>query len=481
MRILQIGWGKTPFQAGGAIFYTEDLCSELSKGIHEVAYFCTGSYDHRLVPYIREEIARVDAKNVYKIYEFRNSPNLYYNWDKPLEDCSNRGIELFVEDVFMRFKPQVVHIQNLPGFCGSVVKLIKSKGIPTVISLPNYWYLCPRVELIDCKGEVCEDYFNGAKCVVCIPHISRRRVKIMEMFTFMSILTLHRVSNINKRTREFFRSLYYLFFDLLVPSKKTNKTYEEAHFSINSSLGDIKNPFYVRRKRLIENLNDADVIIAKSKFQRELYVKHGVDESKIKALPSGIDVAELVKTKISEDYSFSIKFGYIGVLAPWKGVHVLVKAFSKINQKRSKLLIFGGGDKSYEEYLRNLAKGFNVEFKGGYDYKKLKDILSNIDVGVVPSIWYEVFGQTVVQLLSAKIPVIGSNIGGIPDLVIHNENGLLFKAGDVEDLARKMETIVQNPKILRKLRKGIQNVKTMQEHASELEEIYVSLTKKGSH
>lgn len=479
MRILQIGWGKTPFQVGGAIIYTEDLCNEFSKRGHEVAYFCAGSYDYHIVPYIKEEIARVSMDTAYKIYELRNSPNLYNNWDKPLEDCRNIVVELSVEDVLLKFKPQIVHVQNLPGMCGSIIKLIKNKGIPTVVSLPNYWYLCPRVELIDYRGEVCDNFLNGIKCLPCVPKISSRRARIMERFTFMSMQALHQVSSINRKTREFFRSLYYLFSNLLIPIRKVNEIHEKTCFP-NSSQDYSGNPFYVRRKMLIENLNDADVVIAKSKFQRELYVKHGVDESKIRALPSGIQVAGPVTSKIRKDYSHPIKFGYIGVLAPWKGVHILIKAFSKIDQKRARLLIFGGGDKNYEDYLKILAKGFNVEFKGGYDHEKLKHILSSIDVGVVPSIWYEVFGQTVVQLLAAKIPVIGSDIGGIPDLVLHNGNGLLFKAGDIEDLARKMETVVENPMILRKLRKGIRNVKTMQEHAFELERIYISLIKAGS-
>ncbi|MBM4137529.1 MAG: glycosyltransferase, partial [Nitrospira sp.] len=79
---------------------------------------------------------------------------------------------------------------------------------------------------------------------------------------------------------------------------------------------------------------------------------------------------------------------------------------------------------------------------------------------------------TVRECLHAGVPVIASNVGGIPEIIQDGVNGFLFKQGDFRDLANKLQFIIQNPKKIFALRKNIQPVRTVSEDAEELKGIY---------
>ena len=91
---------------------------------------------------------------------------------------------------------------------------------------------------------------------------------------------------------------------------------------------------------------------------------------------------------------------------------------------------------------------------------------------MVPPIWYDNAPQVVFEALATKTPVIGSNIGGIPDFIKDGKNGFLFEAGNVEELKNKMAIIMENPSLINELRSEIQPMKTMEFHAKEMIDLY---------
>jgi glycosyltransferase involved in cell wall biosynthesis len=101
--------------------------------------------------------------------------------------------------------------------------------------------------------------------------------------------------------------------------------------------------------------------------------------------------------------------------------------------------------------------------------------MAEIDVLVVPSIWHENSPLTIHEAFLAKTPVIASNIGGMAELIQDEVNGLLFKVGDVADLREKITMIVQHPDLISKLSANIGPVKTIEENAVEIEQIYGDL------
>jgi glycosyltransferase involved in cell wall biosynthesis len=134
-----------------------------------------------------------------------------------------------------------------------------------------------------------------------------------------------------------------------------------------------------------------------------------------------------------------INFGFIGTLAPNKGIEVLLRTYHKIKKPNYKLFVAGAGKQDYEEYLKSKYKDDSIIFMGRVEPK---DFFEKVDVTIVPSIWYENLPGVVYESFAFGIPVIGSNIGGIPEMIINGVNGMLFdpyKEGDLEEKLLKFE------------------------------------------
>ena len=113
---------------------------------------------------------------------------------------------------------------------------------------------------------------------------------------------------------------------------------------------------------------------------------------------------------------------------------------------------------------------------GGFDYKDISGVFSEIDVLVLPSIWNENCPWTILEAFSTKTPVIASRIGGIPELVKDKENGLLFEPGDSSELYDKMRIFINNSNLINELRANLISPKSMKENSEEIEEIYKFLS-----
>ena len=118
-----------------------------------------------------------------------------------------------------------------------------------------------------------------------------------------------------------------------------------------------------------------------------------------------------------------------------------------------------------------------IHFKGAYDYKDISTVLSNIDVLVVPSIWYENSPLVIHEAFLAGIPVIASNLGGMAELITHRKNGLLFEPGNIDDLIDKMNIFIRNPSLVQEYSQKTK-VRSIKEDVGEILRIYESLLKK---
>lgn len=136
------------------------------------------------------------------------------------------------------------------------------------------------------------------------------------------------------------------------------------------------------------------------------------------------------------------KLVYLGRLSREKGVDVLMRAMALIVDKlpNVSLKIVGDGPerKNLESLVEMLHIGNWVAFAGEMDMVASSRALSEADLAILPSIWAENCPMVILEALGAGTPVIGSNIGGVPELVRDGENGYLFERGDAADLANKI-------------------------------------------
>src|SRR6266403_1933587 len=117
----------------------------------------------------------------------------------------------------------------------------------------------------------------------------------------------------------------------------------------------------------------------------------------------------------------------------------------------------------------------NVFFHGAYDNDRVGEVLADLDVVVVPSLWYENSPLTIQEAFIAGVPVITADAGGMAELVRDDVDGLRFRRGDVEDLRAKLQRVAADPEILERLRRGIPAVPTIEKHAAQLVDRYRSL------
>lgn len=131
-------------------------------------------------------------------------------------------------------------------------------------------------------------------------------------------------------------------------------------------------------------------------------------------------------------------FGFMGQLAPAKGLDVLLRAFPIGPDAECELVIAGKGKPDYERILKAQAAGKNVRFLGT---SRPEDFYPAIDVLVVPSLWHEPLCRVIIEAYSYGIPVIASDRGGIPELVDHLRSGILFDPDDPDMLRLQLQRL----------------------------------------
>lgn len=178
--------------------------------------------------------------------------------------------------------------------------------------------------------------------------------------------------------------------------------------------------------------------IAPSRFLAAKLTDGGFDPARITVLPNFVDV-EAFGTRPGGDYAL-----FFGRLSREKGVDILLEAMARAGKGRLKILGDGPARPELERLASELGLG-NVEFLGYRSGSELKEILSGAQFVVLPSRWYENLPFSIMEAFASGKPVIASDLGGIPEMVDNGENGLLFPAGDAEELARRLVTLFESP------------------------------------
>lgn len=228
------------------------------------------------------------------------------------------------------------------------------------------------------------------------------------------------------------------------------------------------------KKQIIDS--KPDIVTAPSQFVLDMHINNRFfRDSKTLKLPLGVDLDNKV---IQKKYNPLIIL-YVGQLSKHKGVHILIKAFKQIDNKNICLNIVGKGPDS-EFFQKQAGKDSRITFHGYVSDKKLKELYKIVNAVVVPSLWYENSPVVIYESFANSNVVIGSNIGGIPELIEHGKNGFLFEVGNIDELRDILVNLTNNPKKLKELSKNaFESSKKydLKEHIIKLEKIYKHLEK----
>ncbi len=317
------------------------------------------------------------------------------------------------------FKPDIIHIHNIyHQISPSILDIARRYKIPVVMHLHDYKLICPNYQLF-INGKTCEDC-NPKKYFNCI------------------------------RKRCFKNSL----------AKSTLAALE----------------MFIHHSVLKVYENSINTFIAPSNFMKEKLVSFAWPESKIRVVINPFS-SELLKEGRSLNISEENYLLFFGRLSEEKGLRILIEAAAISN---SKLKFVGIGPE--EENLKQLANYLKVEadFLGFKNGEELKSIILKAQAVVIPSIWYENMPLSLLEALNLGKLVIASNIGGMPEIIKHGQNGLLFKAGDKNDLAAKIRDLdnINNKTMMEN--NAAESVKgyTMKNNSVAVKKIYQEILKK---
>lgn len=462
MNILHVGWGFSPWCWGGLIEYVEDLMETQKRHGDEVHYFFSG----RHYPWIKKPRLLKWQRKGIPCYEIINSPILHatdLGIANPAFELEEPYSETFFRKVLEETKPEMVHIQTLLGFPSSLIEIAKAEFcLPLVMTLQDYFSLCPTIRLFDYSHERCTDRLIGDKCTICCQNAVGRnplRVNtlIYEFRHFGSYPLLKWLYS--------FLAKHPALNDVKDQEKLPNKNVSEK--------------FQRRRDVNLKRLQKIDLLITPSHRAEEIYKHFLGDSSRIKALPGTLRHFGDILPKKVETINPPIRFATLnGCSSIAKGALSIFGALRNLKERglssKFEFHIFGWIPRHLMDECLNWD---NVFYHGTYQIKDLNRLLEEMDVGVVPSMWEEVYGYTGIEFLAKGIPIIGNHRGGIPEYALDRHTGWLNETASSEELAEIMNRIIDSPQKILDLNQNIldhrdQLVKTMEQHFSEMEAIY---------
>ncbi|TQN43125.1 glycosyltransferase involved in cell wall biosynthesis [Blastococcus colisei] len=202
-------------------------------------------------------------------------------------------------------------------------------------------------------------------------------------------------------------------------------------------------------------LHRADAVIVLTQRTAAALRSDGVDADRIHTIPSGFEPSLFTAAENdTRPPSARPRIGYVGRLAPQKRADLLVRAFGRM-RRRAELVIVGDGPdrRRVAHLIRESPAADRITMTGFVEHSAVPGVLSSLDVLVLPSA-YEEMGSVLVEAMAAGLPVVASDVGGIPEVVRHGETGLLVPPGDVDCLAETLDRLVADPQLRARLSAG---------------------------
>lgn len=458
MKVLHIGSGFRPLRTGGLVAYVEGLMDEQVRRGTDVTYLFTGRY----YPWSRRPRLRRWRRGAVKMLEVVGSP-LYDHGFQPRIELTEPQLEQLVSDALAEVGADLVHVHELAGLPTSVLDLLHRSGTATVMTLQDYYALCPTFKLLDFEGRVCLRREIGADCVATVATDRRPAGLLHHAAVRHDIVSSPVLRRLVRSER--MRDLVATWISRAARRRDRDGSTDPAA--------------YQRRRDVnIARLNRVDRLLAMSDRVREIYEELGTE-------PGRLSTEQLTLPHITKLRPRRARVGGPVVFATLgggeseaKGARVLLDAMGALSDLaisgRFRLLILGNVADHIAGEARDVA---GVELPGRFASHEQDAVLDPVDVGIVPSTWEEAYAYAGVEFLAKGIPVIGNAIGGIVDYVRDGETGWLNHSRTAEELARIMRTIIEQPSQIVELNERLRAdrshiVLPMPQHAQATEDLY---------
>jgi glycosyltransferase involved in cell wall biosynthesis len=335
-----------------------------------------------------------------------------------------------------------------------ILKVASDKNIPVIFTPTDFWWFCPQGRLQLPDDSVCAGPSGvGGNCLRHFTSIAiGRRSKIAGDLLYKVPATFWNTLTIVSKTP---------LVNILPFGNNAS-----ALASRPSELDHLK--CHIHR------------ILAPTELIQSAMLRVGFAPEIIHLLPYGVDPIE--RTNKSSD---TITVGFIGSISPHKGAHVLLEALSQLPPHiHFKTTIYGDTtyNSKYSAHLHALAdaSGKDVEFRGKFNEREIGQVLSDLDILVIPSTWAENRPLTLLAALDARVPIIVSDMPGMTCEVTDGENGMVVPAGDPVALAGSLMRLLEDTNLRERLSNSSLRPIRFDKYIDVLEGEYRSLCR-GAH
>jgi glycosyltransferase involved in cell wall biosynthesis/GT2 family glycosyltransferase len=225
----------------------------------------------------------------------------------------------------------------------------------------------------------------------------------------------------------------------------------------------------VRRRAAQAALDAADAYIVGSEAIRGDYAE--MVKKPIHVIPYGIAVNARCTPRAPA--ARPLRFGYVGSIAPHKGLHVAADALHEVAD--AELLVFGDAS-AFPEYTAELRRRFpSIRFEGRFREEEKERVFGAMDVLLVPSVGLESFGLAAREAMACGVPVVASAGGALSEMFDDGACGELFPVGDAAALRKIARRLVEDPSIVDAWSQRLPQPKRADAHATEIEWVYESV------
>jgi glycosyltransferase involved in cell wall biosynthesis len=450
MRVLHAIHDFLPRHRAGSEIYAFELARELSRRAD--VFVLAAEYD----PSVPHGTIR------WRTYEGLVVIEIVNNWQfrRFDETYQSERINAQLRHVLDATCPDVLHVHNLLNLSFDLPRIAKQRGIATVATLHDYTLVCPsggqRVHVAE--SHVCDsiDADRCARCFAQSPLARQMRVAKMTQGLTRGL--------IGRGGRAAFK---------IAPVVATSILNSVNRPEING--GDVRRRLGYARQ-VFESI---DLFVAPSHSMAEEFCKLGLARDRIQVSDYGFAATPSADSRAPRRGarpSDPLQIGFVGTLVWHKGVHVLIEAAKRLRGQYEAHI--HGDTAVFPEYvaaLRRAATGLPIIFSNGFDRDRVDDVYGGLDVLVVPSLWPENSPLVIHEAFMHRVPVIAARVGGVPELVQHGMNGLLYEPFDPGSLAGWLQRLIDDRELVVKLSARAPSVKSIEQDAREWEKRYVRL------
>ena len=450
MKIVLVLHQFLPEFIGGTEVLAFQLAKEFTRRRHDIEVFTAFPVTTEVTEKLNFD--RIQYKGI-PIYRYHHVAGREFPPQNSVEaEYNNLSLSTHFHEYLREFKPDIVHFYHLSRLSASFVSTCRALHIPTVLTPTDFWFVCPALQLRMPDNSFCSG--PNAYAVNCLRHLSVYQPKnVQRWLSFVPDWMLR----------------------LIIRATRTRFWKEKKYGPRVRSLS-IRLPFLIRK------INEIDLVLPPTNIMKEILQKNGLREERTCVLPYGINVRAL-QTMSKTRHDSILRIGYVGQINEHKGVHILVEAIQRLPKDALVLVTIHGDLNHYPAYVAKLrvkiGNDSRVRLCGRFSNQtELATILSNIDVLVVPSLWYENAPVVICEAQAAKVPVIASNTEGIAELIQHNVNGLLFSKGNSAELASHLAVLLDDRKTLDRFTGNSIIPMSVEHHVGELEKCYDEIIQK---